>query len=133
MHTTQTTKPTMWTGWVQFAGYMMMVAGIFDLIAGFTALFKDTVFIVTNTRLVALDYTGWGIVHIILGVIMFVAGVALLGGKTWARVLAVIMAVLSAIANFAFIDAYPWWSLAIIIVDVVVIYAVIVHGGELRE
>lgn len=133
MQTNQTTRPTMWTGWVHFAGYMMMIAGVFDLIAGFTALFKDTVFVVTDSHLVALDYTGWGWVHIILGIIMFVAGIALFGGKTWARMLAVLMASLSAIANFAFIEAYPWWSLAIIVVDMLVIYAVIVHGGELKE
>src|SRR6185312_10304408 len=98
MQTTQTTRPTMWTGWVTFAGYMLMIAGVFDLISGFTALFKDTAYLVTATHLIAFNYTGWGWVHIILGIILFAAGIALLGGKMWARVIGVILAALSAIA-----------------------------------
>lgn len=133
MQSNQVAKSTAWTGWVFFAGYMMIIAGVFDIIAGFTALFEDTVFYVASSHLVAFDFTGWGWVHILLGIIMLAAGIALFGGKMWARAFAVILASLSAIANFAFIDAFPWWSLAIILLDVLVIYAVAVHGGELRE
>jgi len=133
MQTTHATRPTMWNGWLNFASYMMMIAGGFELIAGLAALFQHTVYLVTENNLFAFSFTQWGIVHIALGLIMFTAGISLLAGKMWGRIVGVILASLSAIANFAFIDAYPWWSLAIIAIDVLVIYAIIVHGSGLRE
>jgi hypothetical protein len=61
------------------------------------------------------------------------AGWGLLTGKTWARVVAIVLALLSAVANFLFIPYYPFWSLLIITLDVFVIWAVAAHGGDLRE
>ncbi|HSO56100.1 MAG TPA: hypothetical protein VL330_25905, partial [Actinomycetes bacterium] len=79
------------------------------------------------------DATTWGWIHLVLGVIMAAAGWGLLSGKTWARAVAITLAVLSAIANFLFIPYYPFWSLLIITLDVFVIWAVAAHGGDLRE
>jgi hypothetical protein len=124
---------TGWVGWVFFAGCLMVLAGIFQAIAGLAAMFKDSVFVVSQNSLLVFNYRQWGVVHLILGIILMLAGGALFSGKMWARIVAVLLAALSAIANFAFIEAYPWWSLTVIILDVVVIYAVAVHGGELKE
>ena len=128
-----THKSVLWRGWLYFASFMLMISGAFELVAGLTALFQNTVYVTANTHLVALDLTQWGFVHLILGVVLLVSGLALLAGKLWGRIVGVIMASLSAIANFAFIDAYPWWSIAVIAVDIVTIYAIMVHGGELEE
>jgi hypothetical protein len=123
-----------WVGWVVFAGIMMVMLGTFHIIDGLIALFKDDYYLVTNGGLaVSVDYTVWGWVHLIAGIIVVGAGVALFAGKTWARVVAVIVAMVSAIVNISFLAAYPIWSTIMIAVDFLVIWALTVHGGELRE
>src|SRR3954464_4847762 len=122
-----------WTGWVFFAGIILIMLGVLQAIEGFVALFNDKYYLVPSSGLVLqVDYTSWGWTHMILGVVAIITGVGLFSGNTVARILAVIVAAVSAIANMAFIAAYPWWSLAVIALDVLVIYAVIVHGRELR-
>jgi hypothetical protein len=69
----------------------------------------------------------------VIGLLVAFAGWGLLSGRTWARAVAIALAVLSAIANFLFIPYYPFWSLLIITLDVFVIWAVAAHGGDLRE
>jgi hypothetical protein len=123
-----------WVGWVIFAGVMMLLNGAFGAIAGFVALFKDEYYQVgSNGLVINVDYTTWGWVHIILGVAIALAGLALMVGQTWARVVAVIAATLHALAQFAFVAAYPLWALIMIAINVFVIYAVVVHGREARE
>jgi hypothetical protein len=128
-------EPTsnVWAGWATFAGIMMIMIGVFHAIAGLVALFNTTYYTVPNTGLVlTVSYYGWGWLHIIGGVLVFLAGLGLLAGKTWARVVAVILAGLSALANLAFLPAWPIWSIIVIALDVVVIYALTVHGKELE-
>ncbi len=127
-------EPTGWLAWVMFAATMMILLGSFHAIAGLVALFKDEYFLVGKSGLVVnVDYTAWGWVHIILGVLVVLAGAALFRGATWARVVAVILAVISAIVNLAFTSAYPIWSAIMIAVDILVIYAVTAHGREARD
>jgi hypothetical protein len=127
------TEVTGWVGWIVFAGTVMLLIGTFHVIQGLVALFNDTYYVVTSGGLlVSVDYTAWGWVHIIGGVIIFAAGLGLFTGRTWARALAVVLVGLSAILNFAFIAAYPVWSLTVIALDVFVIYALTAHGGEMK-
>ncbi len=122
---------TGWYGWVVFAGTMMLMLGSFHAVAGLVALFKDDYFLVGKSGLVVnVDYTTWGWTHIIFGVLVAVAGVALYVGATWARVVAVGVALLSALLNLAFLSAYPVWSAIMIALDILVIYAVTAHGAE---
>ncbi len=126
--------PTGWVGWIFFAGIMMILVGTFQAIDGLIALFKDELYVVRpNGLVVNVDYTAWGWTHLVLGVLLVAAGYAVFSGRVWGRTLGVIAAMVSAIINFAFIPAYPIWSLLIITVDVLVIYALIAHGGELRQ
>jgi hypothetical protein len=128
------TTVTGWSGWIFFATCMMVLVGVLHAITGFVAIFKDQYYLVDNTGLVVtVDYTTWGWVHLLGGVVMAVAGAALLTGQMWARVVAVLAALASIVLNFGFLAAYPLWSTIIIAVDVLVIWAVIVHGDELRE
>ncbi|HSW79424.1 MAG TPA: hypothetical protein VLG47_01480 [Candidatus Saccharimonadales bacterium] len=122
-----------WVGWQYFAASLMMLAGVFQFIAGLVALFKDQVFLVAPSNLILLDYTQWGWVHLLIGVVLFLTSFSLFAGNMWGRTVGIVLAALSAIANFTFLQAYPWWSLIVIILDVLIIYAIAVHGGEVKE
>jgi hypothetical protein len=125
--------PSGWVGWAYFASFMMMLLGTLQGIAGLTGIFKDNYYVVTQNHLLAFDYTAWGWINLILGIIIFMAGLELLRGAVWARVVAVLLAIVSFAANMAFLNAYPVWSVIMMIVDVLIIYSLTVHGAELRE
>ncbi|HEX6247436.1 MAG TPA: hypothetical protein VFZ64_06145 [Nocardioidaceae bacterium] len=127
------TEPTIWAGWIMFGSMMMMLLGSFHMVAGFVALFQEEYFLVgPNGLMINVDYTTWGWTHLIGGAVVIATGVAVLFGQMWARVLGVGIAMLSALVNLAFVAAYPIWSLAMIAFDVVVIWALTVHGGEMK-
>lgn len=127
-------EPSGWVGWVYFAGIMLVMLGAFQAIMGFTALFKDSYYWVSSDNLlVKVDYTGWGWAHLILGLIAVAAGLGVMAGQMWGRVLGIAFAVISAVVNLAFVAAYPFWSLLIIALDVVVIFALAVHGAEAKK
>ncbi len=121
---------TGWVGWVYFAGFILLISGIFQIIAGLAALLNQDFYLAQNGTVVVFDLTTWGWVHVILGIIVMCVGTALFSGKVWARIIAVILASLSLIANFVFISAYPIWSITLIVLDAIIIYALTVHGGE---
>ncbi|GEL19774.1 DUF7144 family membrane protein [Pseudonocardia asaccharolytica] len=123
-----------WAGWVVFSGVMMIVVGAFQVIQGIVALVDSGYYLVgPNGLVVNVDYNAWGWLHLILGVLAVAVGIGLMKGNTAARVVGVVLAALSAIVNLAFIAAYPVWSTIIIAVDIIVIYAIIVHGRELKN
>jgi hypothetical protein len=125
--------PTGWTGWVVFGGVMLIMLGAFQIIQGLVALFDDGFYLVASNGLVVnVNYNTWGWVHTVIGVIGVLAGLGLLAGNMVARVVGVAVAFLSALVNVAFISAYPVWSTILITIDVIVIYAIIVHGRELK-
>ena len=129
----QTNTPTGWFGWSYFAGFMMMLLGVLQSISGLTAIFRDEFYVATQSNLLVLDFTAWGWVHLVIGVVIFMAGLEVMRGAVWARVIGVWLAGISLVANMGFLNAYPFWSILMITIDVLVIYALIVHGGELRE
>lgn len=125
---------TGWAGWVVFGGVMLIMVGIFQLIQGLVALVDDGYYLVRSDGLVVnVDFTTWGWVHIVIGAVAGLAGVGLLAGNMMARIVGVVIAVVSAVANLAFISAYPIWSTIMIALDVIVIYAIVVHGRELKS
>lgn len=126
-------QPTGWVGWIYFASLMMMLVGGFQAIAGLVALFKDDFYLVTAKSLLVFDYSTWGWIHLLMGIVIFMAGVALMNGATWARMVGVLLAGISLFANMAFLSAYPLWSILMIVVDIMVIYALTVHGDEAQE
>jgi hypothetical protein len=122
-----------WVGWVYFAGLMLMLSGVFQSIAGLVALFKDEVYVVAEENLWLLDYTSWGWGHLLFGVFLIFAGAAVTSGKMWGRVVGIIFASLSLIANFGFIPVYPVWSILLVTIDILVLYALVVHGREAQD
>jgi hypothetical protein len=120
-------------GFALFAAVMMIMAGVWQALAGLIAIFENEFYVATRNYLFEFDATTWGWIHLLVGVVVGLAGLGLLAGQTWARVVGIVLAVLSAIANFLFIPYYPFWSLLIIAVDIFVIWALAAHGRELRE
>jgi uncharacterized protein (DUF983 family) len=123
-----------WVGWIFFAGVMLMLMGGFQIIQALVALFDDGFYLVGPSGLVVdVDYNTWGWVHLVLGIVAVLSGIGLLAGNLAARIVGVGVAFLSALVNLAFISAYPVWSSIIIVIDVIVIFAIIVHGSELKD
>jgi hypothetical protein len=120
-------------GFILFAAIMMMMAGTFQFFAGLVAIFENEFYVATRNYLFEFDATTWGWIHLLLGILVGFAGWALLAGRTWARVVAITLAALSALANFLFIPYYPFWALTIITLDIFVIWAVTAHGHDLQK
>ena len=120
-------------GAVVFAASMMVLIGVFQVIAGLVAIIDDDYYVVTANYTFELDVTAWGWIHLILGVVIFCAGVALFSFKPWAGYLAIALAILSAIANFFFIPYYPFWSLVVIALAVFVIWGLSRPGILVRS
>ncbi|REJ04880.1 hypothetical protein DY023_13035 [Microbacterium bovistercoris] len=129
-----TAETTGWVGWGWFAAIMLMTAGIFDAIYGLVAIVgPDSAYFLTGTgTLFMFDVAGWGWWHLISGALLIIVGIALFSGATWARVIGVILAVLSAISQLFLLPVQPWWSTIVIVIDILVIYALTVHGRELK-
>lgn len=119
-------------GFIVFAGIMMIIVGVFHLAEGLAAIIENKFFVVTADYLYAVDVTSWGWIHLIGGIVVLLAGFAVFSGRLWALALGVVLAALSAIANFLFLPFYPLWSLLIIALDVFVIWALSVHGWKAR-
>jgi hypothetical protein len=123
-----------WSGWIIFAGVMLGLIGSFQLIEGFVALFEHNYYLVARHGLVVhMSYTAWGWVHLAIGAANILAGFGLFAGRTAARIWAILVASISAIANIGFTSAYPTWTVVIITLDVIVIYALCVHWDEVER
>jgi hypothetical protein len=128
------TQSTRWVGWIGFAGVILLLNGLFSLLEALVALFAPSgYFNVTRFGLFVMSVNGHGWWNLIAAVLFIATAAALLGGATWARVVAVILAALSAIEQLLLIPAQPWWSFIVIAIDVLIIYAVTAHGREISS
>jgi hypothetical protein len=124
-------QPTVFaTGFAMFAGVLMIISGLWGVLAGIAAIVNDEVYLVTPEYLYSFDITGWGWIHLILGAVVAAAGVGVVRGATWAVVVGITLVSLSALVNFAFIPYYPIWSILIIALDVAVIWALATYRRE---
>jgi hypothetical protein len=127
------TRATGWVGWIVFGAFMLVVSGTFQIIWALTALFRDEVFVVgRNGNVINIDYTAWGWIHLIIGVLAFATGLALFTGAYWARSVAVVLCFISAVSQLLVIFSYPVWAVIVIALDILVVYAIIAHGEEMR-
>jgi hypothetical protein len=124
---------TGWVGWSFFAAVILILVGAMDIISGFIALFDDNYLVRSQTgRLFVFDPTGWGFTVLIIGVLLVLAGFSILKGSLYGRIIGVLAAGLSTIAQLSTIQAYPIWSMTIIVICILVIFALTVHGDELK-
>ncbi|MYS36903.1 hypothetical protein K388_02911 [Streptomyces sp. KhCrAH-43] len=119
------------TGWTAFAAVLMIFGGAMAIFQGISAIAKDDVFVATRNYVFQFNLTGWGWIHLILGIVIVIAGCALFTGALWARVIGVLLAGLGALANFAWLPHYPLWSIVLIAIDVFIIWA-LCTGGDSR-
>jgi hypothetical protein len=118
-------------GWIFFAAAMMIMVGIFHAIAGLVAIFDDEFYVATRNYVFQFDATQWGWIHLILGIVVALSGGYLITGSVVARTVGVLMAILSAIAGFAWLPYYPVWGIVIIAIAVSVIWALTAHGRDI--
>lgn len=111
------------SGTTAVAAALMIFGGVMALFEGIAALAKDDLFLATRHYVFEFSLTGWGWIHLILGIVLVLAGCAVLTGALWARFFGVAIAGLGAIANFLWLPYYPWWALVLIAVNVFVIWA----------
>lgn len=133
MPTNNNNNVTGWVGWGVFAAVVMFISGVFGIVEGLASLYRNDLFIVGAEKLLVLNYTAWGWIHIAIGFLLVAAAASVMKGNVFGRIVGVVLATLSAVANLAFLTAYPVWTVLVIVIDVAVIYALTVHGGELAE
>ncbi|MCQ4206020.1 DUF7144 family membrane protein [Streptomyces longispororuber] len=113
---------------VVFGACVMGIVGAFHAIAGLSAILNENFYQQQNDYPFDFDVNGRGWVQLISGVLMVAAACALFTGRTWARIVGIVFAGLSAIENFLFTPYYPVWAAIIIVLDVLVIWSLTVYG-----
>jgi hypothetical protein len=126
----RTGNPVAVGGWIAFAAAMMTLLGVFNIIGGLAALVHPRYYVIGPNQVLAFNLVGWGWIHLIIGLLAVFAGLALFTGAIWARIAAVVIASINAVAQLAFVAANPTWSLIVIGFDVLVIWTILVHGKE---
>ena len=127
----RSSQVTAWVGWVWFAGIVLVTIGFFNAISGLVAVFSPNSLVgVSDAGIVVLDVSTWGWIHLVIGVLLVLPGFALRSRKGWARMVAIVLVVINAIAQFTTLQVTPWWSLVTIVLDVFVLWALVVHGDE---
>lgn len=124
---------TGWVGWVYFAGALLLLNGGIQVVAGLTGIFNGNFYASVNGHLIAFNYGTWGWIHLLLGLVVIAAGIGVISGQTWARVVAIFAVIVAALSHFSFLSVYPLWSIVLLIIDALVIYALTMHGGEVKE
>jgi hypothetical protein len=120
-------------GWITFAGIAMIMIGVFHAIAGLAEIVDSDSFVLTQEYVLRFNATTWGWIHLIAGIVIVFAGFGVFRGAPWARGVGVILAMLSAIANFAWLVYVPLWSILMIFIDISIIWALTVHGHDLKR
>ena len=121
------------TGWIQFAGIVLAIAGFFSLIWGFAAILNDEVVHVGGQGVLIADFTAWGWAQLVLGSVMLLTAGGLFSGRGWARWTAVAFASLNAIAQVGVMSSFPLWALLVVALDVTVIYQLTAKWVQVRH
>jgi hypothetical protein len=118
------------SGWIVFAGILLLMIGTFNVIWGLIAIIDDTRITVGPAGLTLWDVTAWGWIHLILGIVLFLTGGGLLAGRGWARWTGISFVMLNAFGQIAWMTTYPLWSVLIITLDIIVIYQLTARWEE---
>lgn len=129
----QDARQTGWIGWGWFAAIMILLSGALEVLFGILAILLPASQYFTTREGTTVFYVSlWGWWHLLIGIVLIAAGIALANGRAWARVFAVVVVAINAVSQLLSLPAQPWWSIVVFTLDIVVIYAITVHGRELR-
>ncbi len=120
-------------GYAMFASVLLLMAGIFQFVAGLVAVVEDDFYVVGTKWVFEFDVTTWGWIHMLIGLVLFLSGIGILSGNVLARTVGVIVAAVAAVANFLWLPYYPVWSIIMIFLAVAVIWALTVHGRDMTD
>ena len=121
-----------WSGWIAFAGWLMVIIGSIDAVEGLIAIIRGTYYVVAPQQIIVFDIKTWGWITLLWGILVALVGVGLLSASSWARWTAIVVASLSFIVQLGFIGSTPYvlWGLSVLALTVVVLYALIVRWDE---
>jgi hypothetical protein len=124
-----------WSGWIGFAGLMILIIGSIDFFEGLIAVIRGEYYAIHGGQLIIFDTTTWGWITMILGVILFLVGLGLVGGAGWARWTAIILLAVNLFAQLGWLGntAYPLWTLTVITLEIIVLYALTARWSEATE
>ena len=122
-------------GWIGFAGIMLLIVGSIDFFQGLVALLEDEYFVVTGSGFLVVDLTAWGWIMLIWGVLLVLAGLGLVAGQGWARWFAIVVVSVNFIAQLGFLgnSQTPLWSLTVMALNIIVLYALTARWSESVE
>ena len=123
------------TGWIVFAAAMLMVIGSIDFIEGLIAVIRKQYYVVTPSQVIVFNMTTWGWLTLLWGIVMFLAGMALWAGQSWARWFAIVVCSINILGQLSWLGSgsYPLWTLTAIALDIIVIYALTVRWTGYSE
>ncbi len=124
------TKQAVAKGTAMGAAILLVTVGVLQIFQGIAAIAKDEVFVTGIEYIYKFDFTTWGWIHLILGILVTLTVLVLFTGALWARFAAICILCLSNVANFLWLPYYPWWSILIIALDVVVIWAIVTWNPD---
>ena len=121
-------KPPM-AGWIGFAAIMMLIIGGITFFEGLIAIVRDKYYVLSGSSVLVVDISTWGWIMLFWGILLFLVGMALYGGSLWARWFTVALASLNVLGQLGFLGStqYPIWTLTVIVLNIVVIYALVVR------
>jgi hypothetical protein len=127
-------KPTStaWSGWIGFAGWLMLLVGVIDFFEGLIAVIRGQYYVLTANQIVVFDTTTWGWLTLLWGIVLVLAGYSLLMRTTWARWFAIVVISVNLIGQLGWLGSasYPLWALTVVGLTIVVLYALIVRWNE---
>ncbi|WP_327365997.1 DUF7144 family membrane protein [Streptomyces sp. NBC_01217] len=130
---TPTSRQPFRHGWTAFAVVLMIFGGAMAIFEGIAAITKDNVFVATRNYVFQFSLTGWGWIHLVLGIVIVLVGFALFTGALWARVVGIVFAGLAALAHFLWLPFYPFWSIVLIAINVFILWALCAAPLEEEE
>jgi hypothetical protein len=126
-----------WSGWIAFAGLLMIVIGSLDFFAGLVAIINGRNYYVVSGQQMALFHSvnHWGWVTLLWGIIVVLAGFALLAGSGWARWFTIVVGIITFFVNLGWLGntSYPLWTLTVLVLNGVVLYALMIHWSDSAE
>ena len=116
-----------YSGWIAFAGMMMVILGSLDALWGLAAILNNEIVVVGGRGALIFDITAWGWIHLILGLGVALIGFGLLSGNAAARVAGIFVVAINAVAQIVWFPAAPLWAFLMIIIDSVILYQLMVN------